>query len=589
MQTESVPYQPGMTLGREYDLKTYSSGLDLFTDESMSKVEKIDRHRNIAHYSVIQKAQDVHDMLNVSGELSLKVKANLVMVGGTGSYLKECRTDDNTLEIIAVANVETGTETMKETKLKSGIKRKLKGTHFFRSITYGGELLVRIRIKNSNKKQLNDIHADLKGKLSFKGMVDAGAKAKFKQLENDLSSSSEINIDYFSTTPTSYMPRDVDGMLQVLDDFKREVMEQNDGKGCPCRCELVPLKTLSSNLPDMLKDKGLEVLLEQLEANFDDLLAAKAMLDSFLGDVDVELTESQEEEASAIEQRLVEVLRVYLKVVAELDLTKKKRRQSEPIEKAFKEYDSEKKVGGFRKEVSKFISKLKSPKESVTPVADLPDGEPLDIILMGKTNRGASTTGNTIFGEKKFSSQITTATILFQNLKISESVGGRKLNVMDLDGAVDQALAQDLMVMLRQSGIWFPHGVHVVLLILSATERLSKEEISAVESLRQADQDILRKHVICVFTRGDSFHRQMELDGKSLTFSQHIESASGPMRMLLQDCQNRYVLFNNAEADLGKKREMVIDLVKLIDSLMTENRGEKLSLDLENLSDDNDC
>ncbi|XP_067658936.1 uncharacterized protein [Haliotis asinina] len=587
MQTESVPYQPGMTLGREYDLKTYSSGLDLFTEASLSKVETIDGHKNRAHYSVIKNAQDVNNVLEVSGELSLKVKANLVKVEGAGKYLKECTADENSLEILAVAKVETVTETMKETNIRSGVKSKLKGTHFIRSITYGGELLVRIWIKNSDKRQLDEIKADLTGKLSLKGLVDAGAKAKLKQLEKDLTSSSEMNITYFSTTPSSQVPRDIDGMLQVLDNFQHEVKKQNDGKGCPIRCELVPLKFLSSKLPDMIRDKGLEVLLEQLETNFDDLLVAKAELDSFLGDIDTELTESQEEEGGDIDQRLKEVLRIYQKVVAELDLSKRKG-GSKPIEHAFKVYDTKKKLGGFRKEVWRFICKVRSSKEKSTTEADLPRGGPLDIILTGKANRGASTTGNTIFGQKKFSSQMPTESVLSMPQKISDSVGGRELNVMDLGGAVEQP-QNNLMSMLNFSGRWFHDGVHVILFVMSAIERLSKEESLAIESLRQSDQNILGKHVICVFSHGDSFYRQMELDGKSLTFSQYIESVKGPMQRLLQDCHNRYVLFNNAESDPGKKREMVIDLISLIDRLIKDNGGEKLSLDPNKASSDNDC
>ncbi|XP_046557784.1 immune-associated nucleotide-binding protein 9-like [Haliotis rubra] len=208
---------------------------------------------------------------------------------------------------------------------------------------------------------------------------------------------------------------------------------------------------------------------------------------------------------------------------------------------------------------------------------------------MGKANRGASTTGNTIFGQKKFFSQIPTETMFSPCLKISDSVGGRDLNVVDYGGMVDQVLTRNMISMLNQSGMWFPRGVHVILLVMSAIERLSKEEISAIESLRQSDQNILGKYVICVFTHGDSFHRQMEQDRRSLTFGQYIESVGGPMQKLLQDCHNRYILFNNAEADPGKKRERVTDLIRLIDCLIKENGEEKLSLDPENVSDDDDC
>ncbi len=104
---ETVPYQPGMTLGRTYDLQKLQPGLDIFPDEALSTAKTIERHQTSIRYSVVKKSRDINNILDVGGEISLKVKAGLFRVEGMGSYLKEDRSKENTLEILAKAHVET--------------------------------------------------------------------------------------------------------------------------------------------------------------------------------------------------------------------------------------------------------------------------------------------------------------------------------------------------------------------------------------------------------------------------------------------------------------------------------------------------
>ncbi len=103
----TVPYQSGMMLGRTYDLQTLQSGLDIFTDKALAKSEKTERHHTSINYSVVKNSRDVNNILDVSGEISLKIKAGLLKVEGMGSYLKEVGSKENTLQILAKAHVET--------------------------------------------------------------------------------------------------------------------------------------------------------------------------------------------------------------------------------------------------------------------------------------------------------------------------------------------------------------------------------------------------------------------------------------------------------------------------------------------------
>jgi hypothetical protein len=50
---------------------------------------------------MIKSQKDISDVLDVSGELSVKVMAGLVDVQGKGSYLKSSVTSGNTVEVLA--------------------------------------------------------------------------------------------------------------------------------------------------------------------------------------------------------------------------------------------------------------------------------------------------------------------------------------------------------------------------------------------------------------------------------------------------------------------------------------------------------
>lgn len=105
--SETVFYQPGMSLGRTFDLRTYGNGLDIFPDDLVDNPKIIERHHNVIKYKVIKNSQDVNNILDLSGEVALKIKAGILNIGGMGSYLKEDKFKDECTEIFVRAHVET--------------------------------------------------------------------------------------------------------------------------------------------------------------------------------------------------------------------------------------------------------------------------------------------------------------------------------------------------------------------------------------------------------------------------------------------------------------------------------------------------
>lgn len=67
----------------------------------------IPRQFTTTEYKVIKTAQDARDFLDISGELSLRIKAGLLNIKGTGSYLKESKSREEYVEILAKSNFES--------------------------------------------------------------------------------------------------------------------------------------------------------------------------------------------------------------------------------------------------------------------------------------------------------------------------------------------------------------------------------------------------------------------------------------------------------------------------------------------------
>lgn len=96
---------PNLSLGRTFNIKTSTPGIDLF--------EKVVRQqpRNVSQYTfqykVIKNTSDVKELLNISGDLSLKIKANILKVGGSAKYLNESKKKEGVTEVLAVMKCTT--------------------------------------------------------------------------------------------------------------------------------------------------------------------------------------------------------------------------------------------------------------------------------------------------------------------------------------------------------------------------------------------------------------------------------------------------------------------------------------------------
>ena len=100
MESITVPYIPTMLLGRTFDYSKSAVGIDIY--DASVRDEPVVRHHNKATMKsrIIKTSEDVRKVLDVSGQLSLKVMAGAVDVEGKGSYLKSSIESGNTIEVL---------------------------------------------------------------------------------------------------------------------------------------------------------------------------------------------------------------------------------------------------------------------------------------------------------------------------------------------------------------------------------------------------------------------------------------------------------------------------------------------------------
>ncbi|GBO36664.1 hypothetical protein AVEN_37055-1, partial [Araneus ventricosus] len=139
----------------------------------------IDRSFTRSQYKLVETSTQAREFLDVSGALSLRIKKGDIVVDGTGAYLKDTANRQKFVELLVRVQHETVTETIPshlqpKTDWMS-MSPEAVGTHYVRSITYGGELIASLRLKANNREERELIKAAVSANLQLTGTFDLNA------------------------------------------------------------------------------------------------------------------------------------------------------------------------------------------------------------------------------------------------------------------------------------------------------------------------------------------------------------------------------------------------------------------------------
>lgn len=212
------------------------------------------------------------------------------------------------------------------------------------------------------------------------------------------------------------------------------------------------------------------------------------------------------------------------------------------------------------------LEKADEQNSQIVPFHGLREDRELRIVLLGKTGSGKSATGNTILKSRCFESRKSPRTVTLRCSAGYTQRFGRTIQVVDTPGTLGTNLTEDALKLelARCIGLSSP-GPHCFLLVLDST-RFTEVEKKCIEYFADNYGNNFYHYLVVVFTRKD------DLDRENTTIEEYLDEAEDSLKEILQECNNRYIAFNNMDnSPIGERQ--VEDLLQIIDGIIRQNNG----------------